>query len=80
MTKRDIKETIREYDSDGHLVRETVTETHEEDFTTLTTTTTNWWEDTGRVAPLEYLYSNTCSASTEGGAVVTATEGTTVLN
>lgn len=31
MVKRTIKETIREYDEDGHLTRETVTETTEDD-------------------------------------------------
>lgn len=33
MTKRTIKETIREYDASGKLVRETITETHEEEET-----------------------------------------------
>ena len=33
MTKRTIKETVREYDEVGKLVRETVTETMEEDDT-----------------------------------------------
>lgn len=31
MVKRTIKETIREYDEDGRLMRETVTETEEDD-------------------------------------------------
>jgi hypothetical protein len=31
MIKRDITETVYEYDKDGHLTRKTVTETHEED-------------------------------------------------
>lgn len=33
MTKRTIIETVREYDEDGNLVRETVTETKEDDDT-----------------------------------------------
>lgn len=33
MIKRSIKETIREYDKDGKLIRETVTETVENDDT-----------------------------------------------
>lgn len=34
MIKRTIKETISEYDSEGRLVRQTVTETAEDDDTT----------------------------------------------
>ena len=33
MTKRTIKETIREYDDSGNLIRETITETTEDDDT-----------------------------------------------
>lgn len=33
MTKRTIVETVKEYDEDGNLVRETVTETKEDDDT-----------------------------------------------
>ena len=33
MIKRTIKETVREYDADGKVVRETVTETTEDDDT-----------------------------------------------
>lgn len=33
MIKRTIKETVREYDADGKIVRETVTETTEDDDT-----------------------------------------------
>lgn len=31
MTKRDVTETIYEYDKEGKLIRKTVTETHEEE-------------------------------------------------
>ena len=31
MIKRTITETVYEYDKDGHLVKKTITETHEED-------------------------------------------------
>jgi hypothetical protein len=31
MTKRDIIETVYEYDNDGKLLKKTVTKTHEED-------------------------------------------------
>ena len=37
MIKRDITETIYEYDKEGKLVRKTVTETHEEENNTITT-------------------------------------------
>lgn len=33
MTKRDIVETVYEYDKEGKLLKKTVTETHEEDDT-----------------------------------------------
>lgn len=33
MIKRTIKETMREYDKDGNMIRETITETHEYDDT-----------------------------------------------
>ena len=33
MVKRTIKETVREYDTDGRLLKETVTETSEDDDT-----------------------------------------------
>lgn len=31
MIKRDIIETVHEYDNEGNLIKKTVTETHEED-------------------------------------------------
>lgn len=37
MVKRDITETIYEYDSEGKLTRKTVTETHEEEEDKITT-------------------------------------------
>jgi hypothetical protein len=37
MIKRDITETVYEYDKEGKLVRKTVTETHEEEDNTITT-------------------------------------------
>ena len=36
MIKRDITETVYEYDSEGKLVKKTVTETHEEENNTVT--------------------------------------------
>lgn len=36
MIKRTIKETVREYDEVGKLVRETIIETHEDDDTAYT--------------------------------------------
>lgn len=50
MIKRTIKETVREYDADGKVVRETVTETTEDDdtmyfppFQTYQGTVKPWW-------------------------------------
>ena len=37
MIKRDITETVYEYDKEGKLVRKVVTETHEEENNTITT-------------------------------------------
>ena len=39
MIKRDITETIYEYDNEGKLVKKTVTETHEEEEEKITTST-----------------------------------------
>ena len=39
MTKRTIRETVKEYDEKGNVIRETVTETTEDD----DTTPTPWW-------------------------------------
>ena len=37
MIKRDITETVYEYDKEGKLLKKTVTETHEEETNTFTT-------------------------------------------
>ena len=37
MIKRDITETVYEYDKEGKLLKKTVTETHEEEDNTITT-------------------------------------------
>ena len=37
MIKRDITETVYEYDKEGKLLKKTVTETHEEENNTITT-------------------------------------------
>lgn len=42
MIKRDIVETTYEYDNEGKLVRKTVTETHETEENTISTTTYPW--------------------------------------
>lgn len=51
MIKRTIKETVREYDNVGKLVRETITETREDDDTSYTTSC--------------YTYPNNSSAAPE---------------
>ena len=75
MIKRDITETIYEYDKEGKLIKKTVTETHEtEEGTTLTypytgTPANDWWRqpsitNVGQITPTVTLnnpvtYSNT---------------------
>jgi hypothetical protein len=49
MIKRDVTETVYEYDKEGKLVKKTVTETHEEDNNTSIT-----WPYTN-----PYIYCNT---------------------
>lgn len=39
MIKRDITETVYEYDNEGKLIKKTVTETHEEEEEKITTST-----------------------------------------
>ena len=52
MIKRDIVETVYEYDKEGKLVSKTVTETHEEDTNITTNTPPLWWTyDTSRNWP-----------------------------
>lgn len=43
MIKRDIVETVYQYDKEGKLVSKTVTETHEEDTNITTNTQPSWW-------------------------------------
>lgn len=43
MIKRDIVETVYEYDKEGKLVSKIVTETHEEDTNITTNTPPSWW-------------------------------------
>lgn len=52
MIKRTIKETVSEYDSDGKLVRQTVTETTEDDDTMYYPTYTPYPYATPSVTPL----------------------------
>lgn len=52
MIKRDIVETVYQYDKEGKLVSKTVTETHEEDTNITTNTPPSWWTyDTSRNWP-----------------------------
>ena len=47
MIKRDITETVYEYDKEGKLVKKTVTETHEEDGnTSISWPYTPYWHNT----------------------------------
>ena len=84
MTKRTIKETIREYDAHGKLVRETITETQEEETTSPTKTTDFWWStepycgyQNGDLTPnycTKYTPSSVCDTSADT-AISTALEG-----
>ena len=56
MIKRDIVETIYEYDTAGNLVRKTVTETHEEDTNVVRTESPHVYE------PYPYHNSLMCDA------------------
>jgi YD repeat-containing protein len=56
MIKRDITETIYEYDKEGKLIRKTVTETHEED-TNVTNTSNPYTHQS-------WPYEITCTGST----------------
>lgn len=53
MIKRDITETVYEYDKEGKLLKKTVTETHEEEENTITTYP-SW----------QYLNGDPCCVST----------------
>ena len=56
MTKRDIIETIYEYDKEGNLLKKTVTETHEKEGTAYSYTTTS--------KPYKEMLTNYCDADT----------------
>lgn len=71
MIKRDIVETVYEYDTEGKLMRKTVTETHEED-TNLTRSdyiTTPYSPNN----PLTVNYNNSTTDSAFEGTITTKT-------
>ncbi|MBQ8570292.1 MAG: hypothetical protein IJ444_02140 [Kiritimatiellae bacterium] len=59
MIKRDITETVYEYDKEGKLVKKTVTETHEEDGNT----TVTWPYITTNPCRVPDIYCNTTDAT-----------------
>lgn len=61
MVKRTIKETVREYDVDGRLVRETATETSEDDDTVY------YPPYTPSIAPAMWASKSLCSTQYKGG-------------
>lgn len=61
MVKRTIKETVREYDVDGRLLKETVTETTEDDDTVY------YPSYQPNIIPVTYGTEITCCARHEGG-------------
>lgn len=72
MIKRDIVETVYEYDKDGHLTRKTVTETHEEDTSIFESTSTNPWNP--------YTYKSWPNTITCTGSTQDVTERATITN
>lgn len=58
MIKRDITETIYEYDKEGNLVQKTVTETHEVDDETRYPPANTYWADTTAIT----AHNCTCSS------------------
>lgn len=54
MIKRDVTETVYEYDKEGKLIKKTVTETHEEDNNTTVT-----WPYTNPYTRYPEIYCNT---------------------
>jgi hypothetical protein len=46
MIKRDITETVYEYDKEGKLVKKTVTEKHEEEHPNTSLNHDDWWKNT----------------------------------
>ena len=61
MIKRDIVETVYEYDKEGKLLKKTVTETHEEESNTITTYPS--WTVSNDLTTLET--SATCTTTTK---------------
>lgn len=62
MIKRDITETIYEYDKEGKLLKKTVIETHEEESNTITTMNPNWAlatsDSTNKIASMHTTITN----------------------
>lgn len=82
MIKRDITETVYEYDNEGKLVKKTVTEKHEEEHPTKALndfdTHNDWWKNTQITCdqvPTTYLSGGTTSVTTLRNNVKT-TDGT----
>ena len=85
MIKRDITETVYEYDKEGKLVRKVVTETHEEENNTVTTypsfsylngNTTNPCESLPCTLTTTMKYNdNHCSAETARSNTTTTITG-----
>ncbi len=79
MIKRDITETVYEYDKEGKLVRKTVTETHEEENNTITTYPS--WSQLNGTSGVEAIpctltdkirYSDSNSTATKSTSITTA--------
>ncbi len=72
MIKRDITETIYEYDKEGKLLKKTVTETHEEENNTVTTYPS--FSQLNGIEAVPYNLASDCAiASTKDYSNVTVT-------
>ena len=64
MIKRDITETVYEYDKEGKLLKKTVTETHEKEDNTITNYPSwTYLNGCGQTATLKCDCHNECSCS-----------------
>ena len=76
MIKRDIVETVYEYDKEGKLVKKTVIEKHEEENpNNILNNHDNWWKNTqitcDNIQPLKYAETHTSTLSDSTNTVTT---------
>ena len=78
MIKRDITETVYEYDKEGKLVKKTVIEKHEEESPNTVLNHNDWWKynqiTCDNIQPLKYAETHTSTLS-DSTNTVTAIKG-----